>query len=237
MLLDLAKVRMSVRDRVVRMGVGPFRRPAELMAGYGRFGDWLKAYPSEQSFHSRTALYDFINGSILSGGPIDYLEFGVFRGESIRYWSKLNRDEGSRFIGFDSFEGVSEPWVTSLLGLNTIEMKEFDVGGVAPAIPDGRVSFVKGYFQDSLPGFLKGYRPAAPLVIHMDADLYTSTLYVLCSIDHLIRPGTVILFDEFASINHEFRALNDYVASYRHGYTLLGYTKPYYHQIAIRIDH
>ncbi len=54
--------------------------------------------------------------------------------------------------------------------------KTFDVGGQVPAIDDPRVAFVKGYFQDTVPGFLEQFRPSPSnrLVLHMDADLYTS---------------------------------------------------------------
>ena len=35
--------------------------------------------------------------------PINYLEFGVYTGESLRKWTALSNNTDSRFYGFDSF--------------------------------------------------------------------------------------------------------------------------------------
>ena len=66
-----------------------------------------------------------------------------------------------------------------------------------------------GLFQDTVVPL----SPSAPLrrrkIIHMDADLYSSTLYVLALLSPCLEPGDVIIFDEFGSIRmaqHEFRA-------------------------------
>jgi len=40
--------------------------------------------------------------------PIDFLEFGVFRGESILGVAKINENQENRFYGFDTFEGYPE---------------------------------------------------------------------------------------------------------------------------------
>lgn len=39
-----------------------------------------------------------------------FLEFGVLDGDSIRHWAGLNANPGSRFVGFDSFEGIPAAW-------------------------------------------------------------------------------------------------------------------------------
>jgi hypothetical protein len=39
-----------------------------------------------------------------------YLEFGVWKGETITKWSNILRNPRSRLHGFDSFEGLSESW-------------------------------------------------------------------------------------------------------------------------------
>ena len=54
-------------------------------------------------FPGRIDLYQHI--ALLTDGPIDYLEFGVWQGASIRSWLELNRHPDSRFVGFDTFEG------------------------------------------------------------------------------------------------------------------------------------
>ena len=44
--------------------------------------------------------------------PIDYLEFGVWKGDSMRVWLRLSQDSGSQSYGCDSFEVLPEAWKT-----------------------------------------------------------------------------------------------------------------------------
>jgi hypothetical protein len=63
-----------------------------------------------QSCKGRERMYDYVNEFSIKGEAIDYLEFGVWNGRSIRYWANLNKNENSRFFGFDSFQGLPEDW-------------------------------------------------------------------------------------------------------------------------------
>jgi O-methyltransferase len=177
----------------------------------------------------RLALYKYVSNHFIMGGPIDYLEFGVFRGDTVRAWTNLNGNPDSRFIGFDSFEGLPERMCAS------IGKGAFDVGGAIPQIPDDRVQFVKGWFQRTVPAFLKEFSPRSRLVIHNDSDLYSSTLYTLARLNDIMVPGTIIIFDEFASPLHEFRALNDYLSAFTRTVTPLVVTKDG-SQIAFEFD-
>lgn len=151
--------------------------------------------------------YRFVNNEVCGGGAIDFLEFGVFQGNSIRFWSEMNTAPDSRFIGFDSFEGLPEAWLKMSSGT-------FDAGGATPSVDDARVRFVKGWFQETLPGFLDGFAPRSRLVVHNDSDLYSSTLFTLARLDPLLIPGTVLIFDEFSVAMHEFRAFEDYRSAF-----------------------
>lgn len=41
-------------------------------------------------------LYEYINNEALGNREIDYLEFGVYKGESLMKWVELNSKPGSR---------------------------------------------------------------------------------------------------------------------------------------------
>ena len=195
---------------------------------------WLREHQGKYPvFESRTLLYDYINNEVLAGKPVQYLEFGVFQGESIMYFAGINTDAASRFVGFNTFTGLPDKWRYRLF--HTLDRKTFDTGGQVPETDDKRISFVKGLFQESLPPFLEDCRTSNQLVINIDCDLYSSTLYVLTSANRLIVPGTIIIFDEFSSVMHEFRALNDYCSSYMRNYEVLAATSGH-GQIAIRMQ-
>jgi len=132
------------------------------------------------------------------------LEFGVWQGDSIRRLAQLLPSPGSLFYGFDSFEGLPEGWRGMAAG-------HFSTGGEPPALDDPRVRFVKGWFRDSLPPMMDEIARAAEgraVVVHFDADLYSSTLYLLFTLTERLK-RFLFFFDEFAG--HEARALYNFL--------------------------
>jgi len=160
--------------------------------------------------------------------PIDYLEFGVFRGESVKWWVRNCTHADSRFYGFDTFEGLPEDWGMYKKGEMTAHI---------PVIDDSRVQFVQGLFQSSLPGFLEttNLRNGKRKVIHLDADLFSSTLYALTSLAPYLKKGDILLFDEFNVPNHEFFAFKVFSESYYVKTKLLGAVNNYF-QVALMIE-
>lgn len=201
---------MSSLTKKIASTVFPrYSRTLDLVNQNAKLQNWIDQVPAEiPRVADRMALYAHLSAHVIGPEPIDYLEFGVYRGETVRAWVGLNRHPDSRFVGFDSFEGLPEHW-TGALGAGA-----FDVGGKIPDIADARVEFVKGWFQHTIPGFLQRFSPAHRLVIHNDSDLYSSTLYTLAQLDALIVPGTILIFDEFTSPLHEFRAFNDFLSAF-----------------------
>ncbi len=57
----------------------------------------------------RQEMYSVVHET-LGNIAISYIEFGVWKGESLGEWIGINTDAGSRFYGFDSFEGLPEEW-------------------------------------------------------------------------------------------------------------------------------
>jgi O-methyltransferase len=197
---------------------------------------WTREHPAPVVYR----LTGDLNAAIYAGlgrGRIDYLEFGVAHGSSLRRWLELSRHPDSRFIGFDSFEGLPEDWDT---GAGVKTAGTFGRAGQPPPIDDPRVQLIKGWFQDTVPNFLETFKPRPPVVVHLDADLYSSTLYVLTLLDRVLRGGAVLIFDEFHVADHEFRAFADYTSAYRRNYSVLGASRPagflWNTRVAIRIE-
>ena len=209
-------------------------RPLEewlLRAVYtSRFYHWSAARAAAPTLATRFDLYQYVIDAHGLGAPIDYLEFGVYHGESLRWWAAHNADPASRFYGFDVFTGLPDAWVGLPAGT-------FTTNGQLPTFDDPRIALEVGLFQDTLGQFIAREALDRRKVIHLDADLYTSTLYVLTTLAPTLRPGDVILFDELGSaygVSHEFRALEDFTTSYRCPYRLLAGTRRYL-QAAIEV--
>lgn len=167
-------------------------------------------------FDDRQRMFDFVTHRLGPDECITVLEFGVYKGESMDMWSSMNSNAGSRFFGFDSFEGLPERWDDDR------EKGMFDRGGNPPEIRDSRVRFVKGWFHETVPTFASSFSCNSPLIVHLDADLYSSTLLALVYLNPLIKGGTLLVFDEFYDRDHEFRAFLDFIALFRKNYTVLG---------------
>ena len=77
-----------------------------------------------------------------------------------------------------------------------------------PKITDKRISFVKGWFQNTFSDFLKNTKLDNEILVHYDADIFSATLYIMLELDRLKVPYYAIL-DEFTG--HETRALYHYL--------------------------
>lgn len=185
-------------------------------------------YSFKRDYSKRYEVYQHVMDTFhLKNEAIHYVEFGVCQGESFRWWAENNLHDDSRFYGFDTFEGLPEDWGV---------FKKGDMSANIPVINDDRITFFKGLFQDTLPSFLsdqklKGTRRN---VIHMDADLFTSTLYALTSMAPYLKSGDIIMFDEFNVPNHEFYAFKMFSDAYRIETQLICAVNNYY-QIALEV--
>lgn len=184
----------------------------------------------KREYTKRFRLYDhLIQAYKIESQQLTYLEFGVSGGYSFRWWLKANRNASSRFYGFDTFEGLPEDW-----GLG------FSKGDMAAAVPvgdDNRAEFIKGLFQETLHDFLrlKNQELKGRLVIHLDADLFSSTLFALTTLAPHMKKGDLLIFDEFCVPNHEFNAFMIFTKSFYIKTRLVGAVNNYL-QVAFEIE-
>lgn len=162
------------------------------------------------------------------------LEFGTNNGGWLKYFHE-RLPETVTLVGFDCFEGLPESWdglpkgAIKGFGLplelwrddpekRQIVLTEFEKTGEWPPIPQPNVDIESGLFAQSLPRYMArhgGGVPADIRLIHFDADLYISTRPVLDTICGQIPYRYLILFDEFYSVNHEFRAWMEFLDLYK----------------------
>ncbi len=188
-----------------RVAPEPVVGAAHKLSGWLEIGRWLRdeCAGRPRRMATREKLFDLIGAEVAQARTL-YLEFGVFQGDSMRYWSRLLKHPAARLHGFDSFEGLPERWSPDHA------RGHFSTGGALPEIGDPRAEFFKGWFEQTLPDYAAPAHDA--LVVNLDADLYGSTRFVLGRIAPLIRVGAWLYFDEFSDPHHEFRAFREFVA-------------------------
>lgn len=172
---------------------------------YLEVGQFLRAHGFEVPARvaDRSELYQQI-AAPLAKTPVLFLEFGVHEGASLRSWANLLEHPDSRLHGFDSFEGLPEDWN------HANPQGTFSTERALPEIADDRVSLFVGWFKDTLPDY--SLPPCGQLILHFDADLYSSTIIALRHLRPHIVAGTILLFDEFCDRDHELRAFKEFMA-------------------------
>lgn len=148
--------------------------------------------------HRSAPLEAALNAAVKRPGI--FLEFGVYKGTTITWCAKKQKNR--KFFGFDSFEGFP-----------TDNRVDWDQDFSLPSLPEvpSNVTLIKGWFKDTLPGFLaRNDQPIA--MVNIDCDIYSSTVDVFSALrahGHF-KPGLVISFDEL--INYRGYPWNEMLA-------------------------
>jgi hypothetical protein len=175
----------------------------------------------------RFALLQFAVNQIRLSGLV--LEFGVEKGASITTLAQTHRGE---VHGFDSFEGLPEDWTGTYEGKG-----KFSMAGRLPKVPPNAKLHV-GWFDKTLPAFLAETLGDVAL-LHVDCDIYSSTKTIFDNLGSRIKPGTVIVFDEYFNYpawrHHEYKAFQEFVAASNRRYSYIGFSAEKGH-VAVQME-
>ena len=155
-------------------------------------------------------------------------EFGVATGRTANHIARLLPH--NIVHGFDSFEGLPEDWTSRM-------PRGFFKRDDVPLVRQN-VDLHVGWFDATLPEFKAQHGDTPLQLLHVDCDLYSSTVTILNTLRHNIVPGTVIIFDEY--INYpgweldEFRAWQEHCAKYGVRYEYIGRVSRH-QKVAIRV--
>ena len=181
-------------------------------------------YANDYDFHE--AVGTWLHGELKYNGL--YMEFGVATGRTLNHWARMFPT--STIHGFDSFLGLPENWTSRM-------PKGFFSRHHLPRVRKNCELHV-GWFEATVPEFLQKHPLTQIALLHVDSDLYSSARYVLETCRDRIRPGTVIVFDEYMNYpgwqKDEFRAWQEFVIKYNIQYEYLGYVSRH-QKVAVRI--
>lgn len=219
------KLNSFIKDIVLVSRIGyifyPFRKFLLFLSNLSELTAWIHKnkklvqqndfYVVKRNYTKRINGFDFLVDKYqLQNEPVTYLEFGVASGVSFEWWLEHLQHNDSVFWGFDTFEGLPENWgLFFKKGAMAHDMKE---------IADDRHTFYKGIFQDTLNKALDENRDLLQQkrrkVILLDADLFSSTIFVLSQLYPFLQKGDIIIFDEYNVPNDEFYALKIFRESF-----------------------
>lgn len=142
-------------------------------------------------------------------------EFGVFSGKSINH---IASHVNTEVFGFDSFEGLPERW------RDGFDRGFFKVDKL-PKVSKN-VVLIKGWFDKTLPEFVKSQSKSVAF-LHIDCDLYSSTKVIFDNFGEKIKPGCVIVFDEYFNYpgwkEGEIKAFHEFLDTHHLEYEYIGY--------------
>lgn len=125
----------------------------------------------------------------------DWAQFGVYKGNIAKEILKSLPDNANLHL-LDSFEGLPEDWI-GVWKAGAFQLTSEEI----PAFDDQRVKIHKGWFSDTVP-LMADHQEKQLAFMHIDCDLYSSTIDCLFGMNKFIVTGTVLLFDEYVMLNN-----------------------------------
>lgn len=188
----------------------------------------LKVYARRTLSTIQGVQHTYILARHALGQPGAFVECGVaYGGSAVMLQAVLDAKEQREFHLFDSYEGIplagpndsSQPGMSKLMASRDLPIEQrLKSSGISCSsvdqvkghfaewhLPIDHVHFHKGWFQHTLPKNDLG--PIA--LLHLDGDLYESTLCCLEWLYRKVVPGGIVLVDDWA-LSGSRRAVMDF---------------------------
>ena len=172
----------------------------------------------------------------IAGVEGDFAELGVARGgcASLLGMSAFASGAPSRKLWlFDSYEGLPEPGEPDFVanGDTGDHVRPLPKGSCFGALeevrsvtlgkfklPEDRIEFVKGWFENTVPSTRDRIQKLA--ILRIDGDWYESTKVCLEGLFGKVQPGGVVIIDDYDSCIGAKRAVDEFVAANKLNVTL-----------------
>ena len=150
-----------------------------------------------------------------------FLEFGVYKGESINLFAKNLKKNDGKIYGFDSFQGLKDEWIIQ----SYHSEGTFDLKNKKPKTQEN-VELIGGWVEKTVENFLKKHPEKKIAFVHFDMDTYSSTAFVIKKINNHLQPDAILLFDNYYAFpnwqNYEHKALLENIDKDKFNYIALG---------------
>lgn len=208
---------MMINEKTVRWG--------DMEVGFYPIFEACRRY-TMTSVERMYALYKAVEYVVKAGVPGNIVECGVWRGGSMMLAARtlLKCGDASRILTlYDTFEGHPKPdreVDISIFGENAADVwhegwAAVSVGEVltnmeSTGYPRGRMLFVKGKVEDTLPKIVDESWPIA--IARLDTDWYAGAKVELEVLWPRISSGGVLIIDDYGSYKGQRKAVDEYFA-------------------------
>jgi O-methyltransferase len=148
----------------------------------------------------------------------DYLEFGVFNGNSIGSMYLASKEmslESTRFFGFDAFEGLpagseNEDDGVWKKGFYACSFEQMEQCLTRRTVPVEKITWVKGWYDQTLKKTAEKYSLGNLGIVFVDCDTYSSSKAVLDFLTPLITRPFIICFDDWKLNDLDVKGMGEY---------------------------
>jgi hypothetical protein len=128
--------------------------------------------------------------------PGDFVELGVYKGNSAGVLAAFAREHARQVFLFDTFGGFDERDLRGVDGGRNVQFEDTSLAAVQRLVGTRNVTYVQGFFPESA---RQTQLPDTIAVAHLDCDLYQPTRAGLECFYPRLSPGGIILVHDYSS--------------------------------------